>query len=540
MKKNNFMEGSFIATFGIILCKIIGLVYVIPFYAMLTKTGSALYSYAYSIYAVFLSLSTSGIPVAISKLISEYNSLDYNYTKEKVYKLGTRIIVALGIFFFIILFISAEGLAGLILGDTNGGNTISDVAFVIRIISTALLIVPLLSVTKGYFQGHKFITPASISNVIEQLVRVIIIIVGCYISLRIMNLDEKIAIAISVFAATIGALMAYLYLFYKMKKNKTNFIREELPKKEELKFSTKYLLKQIIYCALPFIIIDILKSCYSMVDTLTVVRTLTDLGYSSVISETTFSVIATWGAKLTIIVIAISMGISTSLIPNLASDFIKDNKEGVNNKINQSIQALLFITIPMTIGLSYLGRPVWNVFYGFDSLSIEIFKVFIFTSITYSLLSILISITQTMNHTKVAVGTLVVSFIANACLNIPMMYLCDYINKTGYQGATISTLITELLPCIYIMHYLKKKHNLNYKESINNFIKIIFASTVMLVILMGLNLFISIDVTTRLSSIFIICLYGLIGIIVYFGITYKLGVINSIFKNKFEKIIKKI
>ena len=61
MKKNNFLEGSFIATLGIILCKVIGLVYVIPFYAMLTKTGSALYSYAYSIYAVFLSLSTSRV-----------------------------------------------------------------------------------------------------------------------------------------------------------------------------------------------------------------------------------------------------------------------------------------------------------------------------------------------------------------------------------------------------------------------------------------------------------------------------------------------
>ena len=74
------MEGSFIATFGIVLCKIIGLIYVIPFYAMISNTGAALYSYAYSIYAVFLSLSTSGIPIAMSKLVSEYNSLEYYYT----------------------------------------------------------------------------------------------------------------------------------------------------------------------------------------------------------------------------------------------------------------------------------------------------------------------------------------------------------------------------------------------------------------------------------------------------------------------------
>lgn len=535
MKKNNFIEGSFIATFGIIVCKIIGLLYVIPFYAMLTKTGSALYSYAYSIYAVFLSLSTSGIPIAMSKLVSEYNSLDYNYTKEKIYKLGKRIIVGLGLIFFIILFLSADLLAKLILGNITGGNSVNDVAFVIRIISTALLIVPLLSVTKGYFQGHKYITQPSISNIIEQIIRVLIIIVGCFVSLRIMNLSEKTAVAISVAAATIGALIAYLYLLYKMKKNKENFITNKKPKEEELKFNTKYLVKQIIYYALPFIVIDILKSCYSMVDTLTVVRTLTNLNYESIIAETTYSVIANWGAKLTMIVIAISMGISTSLIPNLASDNVTNNKEGINNKINQALEALLFITIPMTIGLSFLGNSIWNVFYGYDYLSIQIFKLFIFTSITFSLLSILISIVQTMNHTKVAVGTLLISFIANAFLNIPMMYLCDYINKTGYQGATVSTLITELLPCIFLLYYLKKKHDLNYKESIINLMKILLSSALMFGLLFILSNFISIETTTRMSSIIILIVYGLIGSVIYFGLTYKLGVIKSIFKNKFKR-----
>ena len=77
MKKNNFFEGSFIATLGIVVCKIIGLLYVIPFYAMISSKGATLYSFAYSIYTVFLSLSTSGIPIAMSKLVSEYNSLEY-------------------------------------------------------------------------------------------------------------------------------------------------------------------------------------------------------------------------------------------------------------------------------------------------------------------------------------------------------------------------------------------------------------------------------------------------------------------------------
>ena len=307
MKKNSFMEGSFIATIGIIVCKVIGLLYVIPFYAMISNQGAALYSYAYSIYAVFLSLSTSGIPIAMSKLVSEYNSLGYNYTKEKIYKLGNIIITALGVFFFILLFILAPLLASFILGGATGGNSASDITLVIRIVAFSLLIVPSLSIMKGYYQGHKFITPPSISNVIEQLVRVIVIIVGCYLSLNILNLKESIAISISVFAATLGAIAALTYLYFKRKKNIKDFNVHAKKLTEETKFTTKYLVKQILALSLPFIIVDVLKSSYNLVDTLTVVRTLTDIGYSSEIAETAFSVIGTWGSKLSMIIISISM-----------------------------------------------------------------------------------------------------------------------------------------------------------------------------------------------------------------------------------------
>ena len=219
MKKNNFLEGSFIATLGIVVCKIIGLIYVIPFYALITTKGATLYSFAYSIYAVFLSLSTSGIPYAMSKMVSEYNSLEYYHTKEKVYKLGFGIIMFLGVFFFLVMMITAPYISNFILGNNEATNiNVGEVTLVIRLVSTALLVVPLLSVTKGYLQGHKIMTPPSISNVLEQIVRVIVILGGCYISLKIMHVKENIAIGISVFAATVGALAAYLYLAIVIKK----------------------------------------------------------------------------------------------------------------------------------------------------------------------------------------------------------------------------------------------------------------------------------------------------------------------------------
>lgn len=540
MKKNNFLEGSFIATLGIIICKIIGLIYVIPFYAMITTSGATLYSFAYSIYAVFLSLSTSGIPMAMSKLVSEYNSLEYYNTKEKVYKLGMKVITFLGIFFFIILMITAPSIAKFILGNNQGGgNSIADVTLVIRIISTALLVVPALSVTRGYLQGHKIMAPTSISNVIEQLIRVIVILAGCYISLKIMGTDEKTAIGISVFAATIGAIFAYFYLLIKIKKNIGLFNKKSESKKEELKFTTKVLLKQIILYALPFIIIDLLKSSYNLVDTLTVVRTLNSLGYDSEVANLTYSVISTWGNKLSMIIISISIGISASLIPSLASDFIKKDKLKINKKVNQAIQALLFITIPMTIGLWFLARPVWVVFYSYDYLSIEIFKVFIFQAITYSLFSILLNITQTTNFTKTTILTLFISFIGNALLNVPMMYLCHNLWHIGYQGASISTLITQIIPSIYLIYFIHKKLEVNYKQTFINIFKITICTIIMLLTLMLFTNIYPIDATSKISAIMQTTIYSILGVIIY-GITiYKSGVIKELFGDNLLKRFKR-
>lgn len=539
MKKNNFLEGSFIATFGIILCKIIGLLYVIPFYAMITNRGASLYSYAYNIYSVFLSLSTSGIPFAMSKLVSEYNTLGYYYTKEKVYKLGTKIIATLGIFFFLVLFIIAPYIASFILGKTTGGNTVSDITLVIRTVSFALLIVPFLSVSKGYLQGHKYITPASISNVIEQLVRVVIIIVGCFISLKIMGVEEKYAIATSVLAAAIGALFAYLYILYKIHKNKEQFHRNENITRNEAKFTNSYLFKQIIYCAIPFILVDVLKSAYNLVDTLTVVRTLTNLGYSSSIAETTFSIIGTWGSKLSMIIIAISMGISVSLIPNIAESYIKKDQKEVELRINQSIQTLLFLVIPMTIGIFFLARPIWILFYEYNPFSFTVFRMFIIQSITFSLISILINIVQTTNHTKTAIKVLFFSFLANACLNIPMMYFCHYIGFGGYQGASVATLITQIIPCIYLFHYIKKNFNINYKIAKSNCFKIILITAIMIICLMILSLFYKIDSTERISALIEVIVYSIIGGTIYLTLAYKSGLLHNLFGNRFSFLSKK-
>ena len=116
MKKNSFMQGAFIATLGIVLSKILGIIYVIPFYAIIGAQGGALYGYGYSIYSIFLGISQAGIPLAISKIVSEYNVLGYYEAKRRTFKLGKKVLAMLGVASFIIMFIFAKPLALVIIG----------------------------------------------------------------------------------------------------------------------------------------------------------------------------------------------------------------------------------------------------------------------------------------------------------------------------------------------------------------------------------------------------------------------------------------
>ena len=154
LKKNTFIQGAFIATLGIVISKILGIVYVIPFHAIIGEQGGALYGYAYTIYAIFLSISQAGVPLAMSRLISEYNTLGYYGAKEKIFRTGRIFLNIIGVISFIILFVFAPQISQLIIGDVTGGNSPEDITFVIRIISTAILIVPIL-ITKQKMKAKK-------------------------------------------------------------------------------------------------------------------------------------------------------------------------------------------------------------------------------------------------------------------------------------------------------------------------------------------------------------------------------------------------
>lgn len=532
MKKTGFLAGAAISTIGIVICKVIGLVYVIPFYAIIGTQGGALYSYAYSIYNMFLNLATSGIPVAMSKVVSEYNEVGYYNTKERTFKIGLKIIGLLGLISFLVLFIFAPQIAYLIIGDVKGGNSVEDVTMVIRVISTAILVVPFLSVSKGYLQGHKIMQVSSVANILEQIVRVIVILAGSFLTLKVFHLSLNTAVGVAVFGATVGALFAYFYVYAKIRKSKS-LNRKAKPTLAEVKITNKDLVKRIIFYALPFVAISVLQSAFVMVDVFTVVRGLTGIGYTTEISENVLSVIATWGSKLNMIVMSISMGIVMSLIPAIASAYAVKNYEEVNSKVNQALKTLLFVCVPMATGLCFLSSAVWTVFYGYNELNSSVFKLLIMSQITLSVCSVMVNASQSMNNTKQSIIALGGSLIAKVLLNVPMMHLFNLIGIEAYYAPIALNILIDTSASLYLLYIVKKDTKISYFKTVQTIIKIVLCTVIMVLVLSILNMFIPSYSHSRMISILYIVLYGIIGMITYFFVAYKSKTIDNVFGKGF-------
>ncbi len=553
MKKDNFLKGAFVATLCIILTKILGVIYVIPFYSIIGSRGNVLYGAAYNIYAIFLNLSTMGLPLAISKMVSEYNTLDYQYTKKRTYKLAGSFMIITSIITTLALILIAPLLAQNIIklniyqGQTipigalgyytseyiAGQLTIVGITQVIRVSASAIIFVTLISMVRGYLQGMKYISASSISQVIEQFVRVVVILLGSYICMNVLKTSLSIAVSVAVFGATLGAISAYIYLSYK--KRKVPELEQYVPKEEEKKITDKSLFKKIITYTIPFIVMELIGTSFQLVDMFTVVRTLTSYGYSGTDSSEIMNIVTTLGTKLNVIVMSIANGIVVSLLPSLTSDYVKGNIDGVKDKINKTLQIIFYITIPMAVGLSLLASPVWNVFYGQSFYGPKVFRLSIFVAIFGSIFTNVVVTMQSLSRYKKMYLGLFLGFGFNAIMNIPFMILFEKIGLPIYYGNLVATMIGYLITIVICLVDINKAININYKQTIKDFFIIIFTCIIMSSVILIIKQFIPMNNQSRLISMLIIGLYAIIGCIIYFSITYKLGMFKRILGFKLKR-----
>src|SRR5690625_232214 len=197
---SNIVRGTMLLTAATFLSKFLGMIYVIPFNELVGETGGTLFNFAYTPYTILISISTVGVPLAVSKFVSKYNSLGDYETGMRMFRYGLVLMSMTGIIAFLALFFSAVWLAGFMIHNEDiHGTTVKDVKLVIQMVTFALIIIPGMSIVRGFFQGNQSMGPTAVSQVVEQIIRIAFVLIGVFIVVKIFDGSIPTAVSFATF-----------------------------------------------------------------------------------------------------------------------------------------------------------------------------------------------------------------------------------------------------------------------------------------------------------------------------------------------------
>lgn len=545
MRKNGFVEGAVISYGAIVLTKLLGAFYNIPFYNIIGERGSIIYSFAYSIYTLFLDISTSGIPIAISIILSEYAAREMYRSKERAYKLGFRAVLGISAVAFVFLMIFAPQVARYYVGDTSDGVTVAEVAPAIRAIAVSLLIVPFLSMRRGYLQGHKCVAVSSGSQVVEQFIRIFVVLAGAYLTIHILDLGVTNGVCVSLLGAAAGALVAYMYLKSKEKNSKELFFYDA-PSEEEPDSDKVIIKKLFTYCSV-ITIVAIASGVYNLVDMKLLLVGLDKLNYSDENAQLIAGLASTWIPKICMIVTALAMGMTNSIAPHISENFASGNLERVNHHLNQAISTIIAVATPIACGMIVFARPVFHVFYGESPYGPNMLSWALVLNIFVGVVSVISMGMQSMNMGKYVCGVTVLGIVVNTLLDLPFIYFFDSIGIPAYLGATAASIFGEITTLAVLLVILKKKYHFHYSPSIRVVGKTVVSVVAMLIPVIGLCLLWPVKENGLLMYVQV-AIYACVGVVVFLLVSIKNslitevlgeGMINRVL-SKVEPIFKKI
>ena len=540
LKKNGLVEGSMISYISIVITKILGVLYVIPFYAVI-GAGEYIYTSAYTLYNLVLNASTSGVPTAMSILVADYNTRGLQKTKQKLYRVGLLAVGGISIAIFFILQIFAGSFAGFYMSNMADGAVVNhnSVANAIRAVSVCLLFAPFLSVKRGYLQGHNYIAHSSYSQVVEQIVRIAVALGGAYFVISILGFDVGVGVNVALIGAAAGAAIALLYL---QLKTAGSMQTAEYAVENERVLSTKSIVFQILRYSIPVVIVATSTNLYEIVDMKLIVTALSNiLNYPADATQAIASTMANWTPKICMLVSALSMGLTASMVPSITSSYAKKKYGEVNRKFVLSINTIIVVALPLAIGLSMLSKPVYTLFYSNSEYGATALKVMCFSSVIASVKIVVCMALQALGRARLVCGCTLLGLLINALLDLPMILLFNVIGLPPYLGAIFASILGFSATIAIAMRALKKNMHFRYVAIVRTLIKAVLPCAALIVSVLLLKLIIPIPETRGIMLILVLGLFGIVGTSVYGLVAYKMHLIQDVFgENFFDTILRKL
>lgn len=471
--KSTYVKGAAWLTAGEIFSRILGALYVIPWATWLGQEyvqANSLFSIGYKPYTLFLAVATAGFPSAIAKQMAKYHSKREYKTAHKLFRHSLTIMLVTGLVTASILFFLAPILAAGSATDNPRAAT-----FVIRSLVPALLILPMMSLLRGYFQGLNNMQPTAISQIIEQVARVFYMLTATYAIMKVYSGDVTQAVVHSTFAAFIGAMcsLGYLSILYIKQHKKMKVLIERSEEENSLTFGES--LQMMLVDSVPFvllgsgIIIAQIIDLYSFRQILEATSVLTRKEISILYGALSLDV-----DKLIMIVISLAVALASSSIPAITSLFAVENYRGTQQLIQHIIKVFSFIMFPAAIGMATIAYDVYYFFYPLGSaMGPSLLVSASVLSVVLGAYTIFSTMLQSMNFRKYAITYLMLGLLTKVLLQFPMVAFFQT------HGAIWSTMIGFLVASILMWVRIHKEVAIDYADVVPSITKIIAAAVLM-------------------------------------------------------------
>ena len=444
-----FFSGVFVLTVANLLVKVIGLLFKIPMNAELGGEGLGYYTTAYQIYTVFFMISTAGLPVAVSILISESRSRGELKQIKKIFITAIILFVSIGLLGMCAMFFGANRFADML------GSAPTNVC--IMAIAPTLFFICVSSTLRGYFQGFQQMIPTAISQLIEALCKLILGVLFARYAVS-QGYSINIVAAYAALGLSIGAGLGMIYLLItKLLFNEEKYIAEFTKNGQYSDVTTpeKDILKRVLVIALPITLSATVMSLTNLIDTFIVQNLLQQTGMSQTEATTLFGNYTGLAVPMFNLPPVIVYPISAAIVPLLSLARTQGDAKRARTVMESSLKVSVLIGIPCGLGMSVLAEPILRMFYSSGEPqaiinAIPLLRVLAPSTIFVCILSVTNAILQSCGKERLPL----ISMVAGAAVKLATNYFL--IGHIGMLATPVSTFLCYLtVTCINFVFIVK-------------------------------------------------------------------------------------
>ena len=482
IKKESFMQGVMALMMSQVLIKVLGLVY--KLYLTNKKgfgdEGNAIYNAGFQIYALLLTISSIGVPNAVSKLVSERLSVGDSKGAHRIFKIAFATFGVIGLAGTLFLLLGAKQIA-----EAMG---IPEAEMTLVALSPSIFFVAIISVIRGFFNGRSKIKVTANSQSLEQLFKTVFTILVVEIVAVFSGVNTTLMAAGANLATTLATVVSFLYLFAYYKIHRKEKLETDttasIERSEYMKKTVIQVVKAILWVSIPMSLSSILTSLNKNIDSFTVVNLLQNfLPYEE--AKAQYGILSGKVETLTSLPLSFNVAFATALVPAIASARAKGEMEKGVKRISFSLMTTILIVLPCVIGMIIFAEPILKLLFPNASSGAFIMQICVIATIFTAMEQTINGALQGLGKVFVPAAALTIGVLVKLILNLILVPIpTDVFPLGGAVGAAFATDMCHIIAFLIVFTVLRKTVDLklNFNKMV---IKPLIASLMMGIVSYG-------------------------------------------------------